>query len=258
MRFWRLHHPTYPSSTAERLLNGDLSHPYRLPGINCGECGDTWGGSRILPYELPQSLRHRVELHQPWPIDDLAHRRLREEVLRELRASGASIEVLRPGDAFQPAILDVASPPDDDFLWGAESVVVSQRVHDLLTTVPLSGARFAPVTLRVGRRTPLERRASSVVGGEARAASPSYHELIVAAESGLPPGVEPVRYCRSCGRRSFDHERRRMVMLPEMWRGEQVFLLATTMWILVTDPVRQLIEGLRPTNVEFRDVEHAL
>lgn len=258
MRFWRLHHPAYQSASVERLLNGDLTHPYRLPGIKCGECGETWGGSRILPYTLPESLRDRVELREPWPIDDGTHRRLRDLVLRELRAAGASIEVLRPGDAFQPAILDVAESPDADFLWGAEAALVSGRVHDVLTTVPLKGAKFAPVTCRIGRRTHASKRASSVVASEAAGASPAYHELIVLAESGLPPGVEPVRYCGTCGRRSFDHERRQIVMLPDMWRGEQVFLLATTLWIVVTDPVKQLIMGLKPTNVEFRSLDDSV
>ena len=75
------------------------------------------------------------------------------------------------------------------------------------------------------------------------------------AESGPPPGVDRVLYCESCGRRSFDHERRQLVMLPEMWRGEQVFFLATTLWIVVTDAVKQVIDALRPTNVEFRSLE---
>jgi hypothetical protein len=40
-------------------------------------------------------------------------------------------------------------------------------------------------------------------------------------------------------------------MLPEMWKGEQIFLLATTLWIVITDPVKQIIEGAGTTNVEF-------
>lgn len=251
MRFWRLHHPPYPSPAAARLLNGELSHPFRLPGVKCGECGTTWGGSRILPYSLPEPLQRKVELRQPWPIDDIAHRRLRDTVLAGLRAAGVAIETLRPGDAFQPAILDIAAPPDADFLWGAESTVVSQRVHAALTLVPLRGAAFAPVAVRLGRRVSVERRASEVMAGP----GPSYHELIVRAESGHPPGVEAVRYCGSCGRRLFNHETRQMVMRPEMWNGEQVFLLATTQWIMVTDPVKQIIEALRPTNVAFRSLD---
>jgi len=246
-----LHHPPSPSAAAARLRNGELTHQFRLPGIKCSECGTTWGGSRILPYTLSDALQRKVELRQPWPIDDVAHRRLRDEVLGELRASGHSIDVLRPGDAFQPAMLDVAAPPDADFLWSAESVVVSKRIHAALTTVPLRGATFAPVTIRTGRRAHADRRAGSVMAEAAGPHAPAYYELIVRAESGLPPGIEPVRYCGSCGRRSFDHETRRMVMLPEMWKGEQVFLLATTLWIVITDPVKQIIEGAGTTNVEF-------
>lgn len=248
MRFWRLHHPPAPSDAVARLRNGELTHPFRLPGIKCGECGTTWGGSRILPYTLSQALQRKVELRQPWPIDDAAHRRLRDEVLAELRAAGHSIDVLRPGDAFQPAILDMAAPPEVDFLWSSESVVVSPNMHRVLTTMPLRGASLAPITVRIGRRTHADRRDGSVVAAADPAA---YHELVVRAESGYPPGVEPVTFCGSCGRRHFDHERRQFVMRPEMWKGEQVFLLATTLWIVVTDPVKQLIEGAGATNVEF-------
>ena len=258
MRFWRLHHPNYPSSAAARLLNGELLHPYRLPGIKCGECGTTWGGSRILPHHLPAVLQRKIELRQPWPIDDVAHRQLRDEVLRELRAAGASLDALRPGDAFQPATLDVAAPPDADFLWGPESVVVSARVHAALTTVPLRGAGFVAVTMRLGRRVSADRRASSVMGEPGDPEPAPYHEMVVRAESGHPPGVDPVRYCGSCGRRSFDHERRRLVMQPDMWKGEQIFLLATTQWIVVTDPVKQVLEGLSPTNVEFVSLDEAV
>lgn len=256
MRFWRLHHPPYPSPAAARLLNGELTHPYRLPGVKCSGCHTTWGGSRMLPYPLPESLRGKVELRQPWPIDDDAHRRLRDAVLAELRAAGASIEALRPGDAFQPATLDIAAPPDADFLWSAESVLVSARVHNALTTVPLRGAVFVPVTVRLGRRVSADRRASSVMS-DSEASAATYHEMVVRAESGLPPGVEPVRYCGVCGRRSFDRDRRELVMRPDMWNGEQVFLLATTMWIVITDPVKSLLEGLGPTNVEFLALDGA-
>jgi hypothetical protein len=69
--------------------------------------------------------------------------------------------------------------------------------------------------------------------------------------------VDRVIRCASCGRTSFDHERRRLVMSPEMWRGDDVFRLATTLWIVVTDAVRRLLEGLGATNVVFRSIDGA-
>jgi hypothetical protein len=108
------------------------------------------------------------------------------------------------------------------------------------------------VTLRVGRRAHASRRSKGP--GEGEPDPVSYHELIVMAESGNPPGVDAVTRCASCGRISFDHERRRLIMKEEMWRGDDVFRLATTLWILVTDAVRRLLEGLGVTNVTFRDV----
>jgi len=36
-----------------------------------------------------------------------------------------------------------------------------------------------------------------------------------------------------------------------MWNGQDVFFLATTLWIIITDRVKALLEPLRPTNVSF-------
>jgi hypothetical protein len=255
MPFWRLHHPDYPSEAAARLVNGELTYPFALPGVRCESCGQTWAGSRPLPFALPEPLRDRAELKHPWPIDAAAHRALRAEVLAELRAAGAAIDGLRPGDRFQPATLDVAAPPDADFLWGPGSVLVADRVKGLLARAP--GLIFAPVTLRVGRRAHASRRSKGARGSQVMPDPVSYHELIVMAESGNPPGVDRVIRCASCGRTSFDHERRRLVMSPEMWRGDDVFRLATTLWIVVTDAVRRLLEGLGATNVVFRSIDGA-
>jgi len=250
--FWRVEHPDYPSETADRLVNGELSHSFGMPGVHCARCGQTWAGNRVLPFALPPSLCDRLELRNRWPIDADAHRALRAKVLRELRESGAALETVEPGDSFPPALLDVAAPPDADFLWGAHgSVVVSDRVKGALNSAGIRGATFAPVICRVGRRAPAARRMTR----SAEAPDPvSYHELIVTAESAYPPGVDPT-FCESCGRRSFDHDRRQLVMVPQMWRGDDVFRLATTLWIVVTDAVRQRIEELHPSNVVFRKLD---
>lgn len=257
MRFWRLHHPGYPGETADRLRNGEISHPFALPGVRCDTCGQTWAGSRSLPYTLPERLRDRAELKHPWPIDAAAHRALRVEVLAALRAAGAAIDDLRPGDRFQPARLDVAvpvAPAEADFLWGRGAVLVSDRIKSVLARVGGRGLIYAPVTMRVGRRAHASRRSRTTLGTQDEPDPVSYFELIITAESGPPPGVDLIARCASCGRRTFDHERRQIVMVPEMWRGDEVFLLATTMWIVVTDPVRQAIEELGAGNVTFREM----
>jgi hypothetical protein len=78
-----------------------------------------------------------------------------------------------------------------------------------------------------------------------------YHEMIVHAESGLPRGVPHLTICEGCGRSSYDEDARETAMYPDMWRGAPVFLLATTLWVIVTDEVRQVLQRMKATNVRF-------
>jgi len=44
---------------------------------------------------------------------------------------------------------------------------------------------------------------------------------------------------------------RELVMTESMWTGLDIFVLETTANILVTDRLKQELQKLRPTNVEF-------
>jgi hypothetical protein len=39
-----------------------------------------------------------------------------------------------------------------------------------------------------------------------------------------------------------------------MWRGDQIFLLATTLWVVVTDELRVAISNTAATNVRFAPI----
>ena len=56
-RFWKISWPDYESDYRHSYINGGLDYPFGLPGIDCDVCGKTWGGSRILSYECPESLK---------------------------------------------------------------------------------------------------------------------------------------------------------------------------------------------------------
>jgi Protein of unknown function (Gmx_para_CXXCG) len=270
MKFWRLDSPDYSSDYAHTFINGELEHPFALPGVRCEACGATWGGGRILPYALPEELQSRKELRDSWPIEGAAHQRLRAEVLAALRRQGADIEALEPGDRFQPGFLDVPSRPEADFLWSnIGSVVVSERIRAALTAEGVRGAAFVRATLRkIGKRraklpapTPTSGEPEDLIT-EIRATVratelPPFYELVVTAESHRPPGTEESKRCKLCGRESYDNNARRLVMLPEMWQGDDIFFLATTRWIVVTDRVQNLLRDLRATNVHYRPLAGA-
>ena len=84
-----------------------------------------------------------------------------------------------------------------------------------------------------------------------------YFEMLVSSESGYPPGGESTAVCTGCGRESIDDDRRQIVTLPAMWNGHEIFTLATTLYIIVTDEIKQELERLRVTNVAYRNCEKA-
>lgn len=271
MRFWRLDHPDYDSDYDSIFLNGSLEHPFGLPGVQCHSCGSTWSGKRILPVDLPAEFRTRTELRVPGPIDAVTHGRLRAEILAALRERGSSIDALRPGDDFQPCFLDIPSVPQSDFLWsGLGSVVVSDRIRTAFAASRIDGVSFAPVELRKVGRASESMPASIPLSGEpedllldlpdARTADrhAPYYEMVVTAESALPRGVSADDACAACGRLQYDNYSRELIMRDEMWPGADVFFLATTLWIVLTDRVRSLLAALEATNVEFRLLEKEL
>jgi hypothetical protein len=263
-QFWKLTQPEYNSDYDHSLINGSLEHPLGMPGVSCSVCGATWGGSRILAVSCPESLRQLKEIKDRWPIPLEAHKTLQSLVLRELAESGVKMEALRPGDSFQPAYLDVPSRPRADFLWSSlGSIVVSQRVKDILEESGVNDVNFCEVILRkVGMReasfpapVPASGEPEDLINelpllkeldGVER-----YYEMIILKESLYPPGGTPRSICVGCGRPDVDNSTRQIDMTPEMWQGDSIFFLATTLYVIVTDPLKKLLENLRSSNVVF-------
>jgi len=267
MRFWRLTHPEYRSDYKHTFINGRLEHPFGLPGVECDVCGATWGGSGILPFVCPEALRENANIKKRWPISLSQHEALQRDVMKALGIEGKSFVDLRPGDDFQPCFLDVASRPRADFLWSSiGSLVVSERIKDALVRHWQDDVVVCPVNLRkIGKRdarlaplTPSTGEPADMID-EAPLRKDTfgtgpYFEILVQKECGYPPGGEPTSICAGCGRPDVDGEKRQLVMTPSMWQGDNVFFLATTLWVIVTDDVRRKLSALHPTNVVFREM----
>lgn len=269
MNFWRLEEPEYESDYQQFYINGSLEHPFGLPGIECNVCGQTWGGSRILPYECPRDLRGHKSLTDRWGIPLVEHKTLQHEVLTKLKAMGAPVSELRPGDDFQPAYLDVPSRPRSDFLWASlGSLVVSERMKNLLMKHCAEDIACREVRLRkIGN---MEAKASPPIPSTGEPADMisevllttsyseigPYFEICIQKESGWPPGGEPVRFCPGCKRMEINDSKREIRMTNEMWKGDQIFFLATTLHVIVTDDLKREIENLKPTNLIFSKIQH--
>ena len=268
MKFWRLLHPDYESDYKHSYINGYLDHPFGMPGVECDVCHQTWGGSRILSIECPVSFRKHKNLKKRWPLPLEQHEALQRDVLNELHSAGAKLSSLRPGDDFQPCFLDIPSRPRADFIWGClGSVIVSERIRQLFESLQIERVSYCPVTLRkVGKREaglPAPIPSSGEPEDIIREVSllkrtdsvGPYYELIIESESDYAPTAEPTSVCSGCGRETFPETDARLVMVDSMWKGAEVFFLASTLYILVTDRVRQALEDLKATNICFKPFE---
>jgi hypothetical protein len=267
MTFWRLHAPDYDSDYEATYTNGSPAHPYGLPGVECDVCGQTWGGSRVLPYECPEQLRTHQRLKSEWAVPRPEHSALQQELMTALGMTGRPFDTLRPGDRLQPCFLDVPSLPRADFLWGGMgSVIVSQRIRDLLMEHCPADAGACPVQLgRIGSSEatlpppiPSTGEPEDMIEEapllDNHAGVGPYYEMAIAGESGLPDGCELVSVCPGCGRQEIDQVNRLLRMTDRMRNGRQLFILATTLYPVVTDDLKRKIEAIGSTNVAFENL----
>lgn len=75
--------------------------------------------------------------------------------------------------------------------------------------------------------------------------------MIITSYSKSPPGAEIISTCEYCGREEFDRNKRRIEMNEDMWDGQDIFFLNTTIWMLVTDRVQNILKELEATNIVF-------
>jgi hypothetical protein len=264
-RFWRICEPEYDSDYDRTFINGWLDHPYSLPGVECGTCKETWGGSRVLPIDCPMALRDVRELKDAWPISAELHRQLRERVRAEIISERGLCPELAPGDLFQPCFLDVPSTPDADFLWPAiGSPVISDRMRSFFEQLGSDVASVVSVKSRkIGAARPIL-PAPIPESGEpedlltemklyAMERRP-YFELIVSAESGLPHGTKRLPPCPGCGRAELEGSRE-FTVYDDMVPAQPLFLLATTLWLVVTDALKRDLQRIKPTNARFTPVK---
>lgn len=267
MEFWKLEQPDYESDYQQVYINGFVEHPFSLPGIECDTCGQTWGGSRILPYECPLNMRNDRNIREAWPVSLEQHKVLQIKILEGLKAQGISISELLPGDAFQPCYLDIPSEPTADFLWASlGSLVVSEKIKRVLMKhCPGDISCCDVVPRKIGKGKPKSPPPAPSTGEPEDiinevplktldSYSKPYFEICIKKESGWPSGGEPAKICPGCKRPEINESKRILRMVDEMWREDQIFFLAGTLNVIITDNLKKLIENLRPTNVIFSRV----
>jgi hypothetical protein len=256
--------PEYSSDSQDLHINGNLEHIYRLPGLSCAACGATYGGSRILSVSAPHQIRNDKRFKSRWPVSNEEHAALQKEVAGYLDTECDSFVTFRPGDNFQPAYLDIPSLPTADFLWpNIRSFVISERIKNMVFDELSGDVEIVPVQLRkIGTQN------SRLPPAVADSATPeniileeklnnpddaigTYYQVLVRSESDYPTGGSPVSTCQVCKRTSIDEEKRQLLMKEEMWSGQQIFFLKTTLHVVVTEPLAEKIRKAQASNVDF-------
>jgi hypothetical protein len=236
--------PVYSSNTQDFNTNGNLEHLFRLPGVSCEVCNASTGGSRILPIEFPTQLHDDSRFKSRWPIPDREHAAMQREVAGYLdNLDFADFITFRPGDNFQPAYLDIPTKPMMDFLWpNVRSFVVSERVKTLIFDDLSANVDVVPVHLRKIGKLQINDYPDDLM---------TYFQVIIKSESTYPRGAEPLSVCPVCKQESFDDQKRELVMHEDMWQGQQIFFLKTTLYMIVTERLAEKIKAIEATNVDF-------
>jgi len=256
--------PEYSSSSQDLHINGNLEYIYRLPGLTCAGCGATYGGSRILSVSAPPQIQNDKRFMSRWPVSDEEHATLQKELAGYLEKELDTFVTFRPGDNFQPAYLDIPSKPAADFLWpNIRSFVVSERMKRIVFDELSGDVDIVPVQLRkIGKliaklppAIPFSGKPEAIID-EAELNNPddsigTYYQILVRSESDYPTGGIPVSTCPVCKRKSIDDEKRELVMKEEMWQGQHIFFLRTTLHVVVTEPLAKKIRSAQASNVDF-------
>ena len=263
MRFFRMRSPEYSSVSQDLQINGNLEYVYRLPGLTCSACGATYGGSRILSVSAPPQIRNDKRFMSRWPISDEEHATLQKELAGYLEKELVTFVTFRPGDNFQPAYFDIPSKPTVDFLWpNIRSFVVSEKMKRMVFDELSDDVEIVPVQLRkIGK---LNAKFPPVINASGKPeivvdkahnnledSIGTYYQILVRSESDYPKGGTPVSVCPLCKRQSIDDEKRELVMKEEMWHGQQIFFLKTTLHVVVTEPLAEKIRRSQASNVDF-------
>jgi hypothetical protein len=267
LRFFRMRSPEYRSCHQDLFINGNLEHIYRFPGVSCKVCQATYGGSRILSDAAPPQIRNDHRFKSRWPISYEEHAAMQKEIAGYLNKEFVSFVTFRPGDNFQPAYLNIPSKPTADFLWpNIRSFVVSERMKKLVFDELSGTVEIVPIQLRKiakpsanlppdflpselsAMRKP---QAECIDSDDSDDAIGPYYQILVRAESDYPTGGAPLSVCSVCKREYIEEEKRELIMKEEMWRGQPIFFLKTTLYIVVTESLVEKIRQTHATNVDF-------
>lgn len=197
-----------------------------------------------MPLTAPPQIHNDSRFKSRWPVSDKEHAAMQREVADYFgNQDFVSFVTFRPGDNFQPAYLDIPTKPMMDFLWpNVRSFVISARMKRLIFDDLTSDVAVVPVHFRKVGKLPYDEQGDPIE---------PYYQVLIKSESNYPKGGEPLSICSLCKQEIFDDKKRELVMRQDMWRGQQIFFLKTTLYRVVTEMLAEKIRNVQATNVDF-------
>lgn len=169
-------------------------------------------------------------------------------------------DILRPGTNLLPSSMSIPSRPEADFLWGSlGSMIVSERIKQSFADVGFTGTVCLPIPItKIGRRRaklpapiPKSGEPEDIMRLARDAPGPDvgqYFEMMVTADSHRVRETKPTFVCATCGFEQWTPPKK-WAMEESLWTGADVFFLAPTTMVVVTDRVKQHLVQLGATNV---------
>jgi hypothetical protein len=246
---------THHSPTHHSPIRVSLPGKVRIPGIQCATCGQIWvKAARVASVECPISLR------RDFPRSPISLPRYRELCDTICSLSKCTPADLSPGTSLLPSSMAIPSLPEADFLWGSlGSVVVSERIKNCFAHARFSGTLLFPITIsKVGRRKaklpapiPDSGEPDDIMDLANHVPASNvgqYFEVIITSDSHRVRGTEPTAVCAVCGFEQWLPPKQ-WTMDESLWTGTDVFCLAPTSVIVVTDRVKKRLVEIGATNV---------
>ncbi|NTX16609.1 hypothetical protein HUA74_43660 [Myxococcus sp. CA051A] len=164
----------------------NAAHKWSLPGVECSDCGATWGGSgHNYPCVDLSSLPEQARFVRPWPTSVPEYQRLRT-LASPLAPPGAE---LPPGTAFGPMV-GTARGDLGPLTWQGDYLLMLRRdTLEQLRSLHVQGLVGCETELRWRQKSP-----------------PEMLELQIELKGRLHPDCLPsdlAPACKTCGRLAF-------------------------------------------------------
>jgi hypothetical protein len=230
MKLWKISRPEY--SHARRIHvanNGILEIPFGLPGVSC--CV-TWSSYGTIEKFLPQELECIKDFKDVSPVSIDRFLVLRQILKQHPDFNDIDESLLKPGFKFRNTIFKSPDIEENDLLWPrAGNPLVSFRIARLLLELCPGDVTLHPLKSDV-----------------------NWTFLGIRSKSFPPIERISTEYCGLCGRGNKISASSKFELHVNMLPKSEIFILDTTLHIIVTNRLMMALKSVKAKNIEFEEL----